>query len=194
MTVAAHDLIDQVLQRVRDPQGTTASREFVLKLLSSAQQLLNAKTGYVTDEATLVTEPLRCFYPIQALLPQSQKVMYVRDASDRDLLPVTWRSFWYMKRGWPREVAERLQLWSTVGRDVLVLWPTLRASETVTVVSAKLTTPLVNEHESPELPDNLLPMLVDLTEVLTLLKMRKQAIAGEAMSSLLGRIAANEPS
>ena len=68
----AHELIDQVLQRVRDAQGVIVTRPFALTLLSKAQQFLNARFGWVLDTTTLVTEPQRCFYPIQPLLPQSQ--------------------------------------------------------------------------------------------------------------------------
>jgi len=191
MALLAHELIDQVLHRVRDPQGVVASRAFVLDMLSKAQQLVNAKLAFVLDETPLVTEPLRCFYPIRSLLPQSQTVMFVT-VGNKDLLRVPWRGFWAMKRGWPREVAEQMQLWSLVGRDVLVLWPSRRVATTVTVKSAKLTTPLVNEQSVPDLPDDVLPLVVDLAEVLVLLKMRKADMAGEAMTMLHGRIVARE--
>ena len=187
MPVAVHDLVDQVLHRVRDPMGVIASRDFVMLMLSDAQRIVNAKLAITFDTQALVTEPLRCFYPIVDLVPESQKVLYVRQGQ-RDLIYVPWRNFWAMKRGWPREVAEQMQLWSVVGRDILVVWPTLRAATTLTVLSARLTAPLVNEAETPDLPEDALPMVVDLAEVFVLLKMRKVDLATEAMQSFAGRM------
>lgn len=184
---SAHTLIDQLLQRVRDPQGAIVTRAFALTLLSKAQQFLNAKLGVVLDTTTLVAEPQRCFYPIREVLPQSQRVLFVQDGP-RDLLYVPWRTFWYMKRGWPREIAERMQLWSTVGRDVLVLWPAGRVSTNVSVLSIKLTDPLTAENSAVEMGDEKARMIVDLAEVLALLKLRKPGLVTDAMQALTARI------
>ena len=189
MSAVAHDLIDQVLARVRDPHGVVASRPFVLSMLSKAQQIINARLAFVLDEATLTLEPLRCFYPIRLLLPKSQRVMYVR-ADGKDLLHAPWRSFWYMKRGWPRAVAEETELWCMIGRDILVVWPSRRVASTVTVVSAKLTDPLGGEQSTLELSDTATALVVDLTEVLVLVKMRKMVLAEEALRSLDTRLKA----
>src|SRR5262245_52652867 len=106
MSTATHVLVDQVLQRVRDPEGVVASRDFVRLMLGYSQQIINAKTATVVDETTLTTEPRRCFYPLVSLVPHSQLVTFVRDSYGKDLVPVSWASFWYMKRGWPRTIAE----------------------------------------------------------------------------------------
>jgi hypothetical protein len=180
-------LVDQVLQRVRSPEGITAPRSFVLKMLSASQNLVNAKLNLVLDTATLTTEPERVFYPIRALLPQAQKPLFVQEGP-RDLVYAPWRSFWYMKRGWPRQLGERYELWSLIGRDVLVVWPARRVATPLVVTSTRLTVALANERDLMELPDDTLPMVVDLAEVLTLLRMRNLAPASEALESLIGRM------
>lgn len=187
MATSAHTLIDQVLQRVRSPEGVTAPRDFVRRMLSVSQNLVNAKLNLVFDDATLVTEPQRVFYPVKAMLPGAQKPLFVKEGA-RSLVYTPWRTFWYMKRGWPREIAERYQLWSLIGRDVLVVWPASRVATALTVTSTRLCASVADEDALMELPDDTLPMVVDLAEVLTLLRMRNLDPSLEAMQSLVGRM------
>lgn len=178
----AGPLVDQVLSRVRDPQAQLTSREFVLGRLSDAQRLVNARLGLILDEATLTTEPLRIFYPIRDLLPLATRVMFVEQAG-RNLVPVPWKTFWYMARGWPRSVGGTLQLWATCGRDLLVLWPALRVATPVTVKAAKLTSTVDSDNDEMELPDDTLPMVVDLATLFVLLKARDYGPMVEVMAS-----------
>lgn len=187
MSTPAHVLVDQVLQRVRSPEGITAPRAFILRILSAAQNLVNAKLNYVLDTVTLVTEPERVFYPVRTLLPQATKPLFIRE-DGRDLVPVPWRTMYYMKRGWPRQLGERHQLWSLITREIVVVWPAKRVSTSLTVVSTRRTLALTGEQDLLELQDEALPIVVDLAVVLTLLRMRNLAPIAEAAESLVTRM------
>jgi hypothetical protein len=113
--------------------------------------------------------------------------LFVREDS-RDLVYAAWRTFWYMTRGWPREVGEQHQVWSRIGRDLLVVWPSRRVSASLTVISCRLPAVLQNEADAMELPDDAMPMVVDLAEVLTLLRLRVFGPAQTTMEALAGRM------
>lgn len=183
----AGEAVDIVLSRVRDPNGVITSRDFVRSRLADAQRLLNARFGWVLDTTTLTTEPERIFYPINALLPASAQVRFVRQ-NERDLVRVPWETFWYMRRGWPRTLGPRYEIYSVIGRDVLVVWPANRISTALTVRSAKLTDDFASDFSEFEVHDEMVPMITDLATALTLLKVRDFAPMDEVMSSLKGRL------
>lgn len=177
----AGPLVSEILLRVRDPDAKLTSRDFVRARLSDAQRLVNARFAFLYDETTLVTEPLRLFYPLTALLPAATRPVFVTEG-ERNLVPIPWRSFWHLSRGWPRTVRNAFQLWSLIGRDLLVVWPAQRTSVNLTVKSAKLTTALDSDNDPLELADEVLPMVVDLATVLTLLKAREYGSMTEAVA------------
>jgi len=181
-------LVDVVLQRVRDPEGAVATRDFTRSRISDAQRLLNARFGWILDEATLVTEPLRIFYPVDALLGTSVKVRYIRQGN-RDLVPVPWGPTWFgMRRGWPRAVGPRYEIFGTIGRDVVVVWPASRVGDSLTVRSPKLTAVLAGDADELEVHDEMVPMVLDFATMLVSLKLRQFGPLAEVSSSLAGRL------
>lgn len=183
----AGPLVDQILGRVRDPQARITSRNFVRDRLADAQRLINTRFGFILDSATLTTEPLRIFYPVTALLAGAAWPQYVQQG-ERDLVKTAWKALWFMRRGWPRVVGPQYELWSLIGRDTIVVWPASTVSVALTVLSAKLTAGLANDDAELELPDDTLPMVVDLATVLVLLKARDYAPMAEAVASWKARV------
>jgi hypothetical protein len=180
-------IVDQILQRVRDPEGVIASRDFVRDRISDAQRLLNARFGWVLDTTTLTTEPWRLFYPIVPLLPEAQRVWYVRQGG-RNLAYVPWQTLTHMEVGWPRALGPRYEIWSRIGFDTIVVWPATTAATALAIESSKITLDLVADHSEFEVRDDVVPMVADLATALVTLKMRQLAPAAEVMNTLLGRV------
>lgn len=180
-------VVDQILQRVRDPEGVIASRDFVRARISDAQRLLNARFGWVLDTASLVTEPWRLFYPVVPLLPEGQRVWYVRQGG-RNLDYVPRETLSHYDRGWPRALGPRYEIWSRIGYDTIVVWPGTVRSETLTVESSRITTPFANDDSDFDVRDDVVPMIADLATSLVTLKMRQLGPAVEVMNTLIGRI------
>ena len=135
---AVGPLLDQVLQRVRDPHGTGINRDLLRLLVSHSQRVLNVKMNLVVTTETLSTEAARLIYPIHAMLPHSAHVLCVQD-SGNDLDYVRdWRTLANFKTGWFREVAPQHRVWSIIGRDLLVVYPAKDYPSTVDVISVKL--------------------------------------------------------
>ena len=167
MAIVAGPLTDILLQRVRDPQGLTHTRAFVRTIVTHVQRAINAKQRFLVSTSTLTTQPYKVVYPIAPLVTTGIRVVGVRDAN-RSLEFVPWMNFWYTHRAWHRQVGGQLQAWSLIGRDLLLLWPTLERVSSVTLVHPTLTGVVVNDAHVLEVPDEALPLLLDLCEVVLL--------------------------
>ena len=167
MATVAGPLTDIILQRVRDPQALAHSRAFVRTILTHVQRAVNARQRFLVSTSTLTTQPYKAVYPIAPLVTTGIRVTGVRDAS-RSLEFVPWMNFWYTARGWHRQVGGRLQAWSLIGRDLLLLWPTLDRASSVTLVHPTLTGEVVNDAHVMEVPDEAIPLVTDLCEVVLL--------------------------
>jgi hypothetical protein len=183
MAQAAGVLTDTLLRRVRDTQGLAHSRAFTRSILTHAQRLVNAQQRLVLTEETLATVPRRLLYPIAALLPLSLRVEYVRE-DGRDIPPTTLTTLATTRPGWSRQVGDFFQAWAPVGRDLLVVWPSKTIASSVTVVSTKLTTDLATEGTLTEVPDEALPAVLDVAELLLLLKSRMWPAFSAAVSKV----------
>lgn len=176
-------LVDTVLRRVRDVQGSAHPRALVRWLLSMAQQLVNARFDNALDTATFTTEPQRQIYPLAAGFPTSVRVIAVRQ-DGRDLGAVPWADLIQLDRRWHRRAGPRLETWSPIGRDLLVLHPALATAATVDVVVTKLTTSLTIDSDTLEVPDQLIPPMLDLVEAIVLTKGRLFEPAAAALDRL----------
>lgn len=185
MAAEAGPLVDVLLQRTRDPQGTANTRTFTRQILSMSQQLANAALRAVLDEAELAIEPRRQVYPIKALLPAAAQVVAVRDEDGRDLQEVHWRTLAQVNRQWPRAIGPRFKTYALIGRDLLVVHPASETATRVHVHYAILTADLASDTTRTELHDDFLPIVLDVAEVVLMMRGRSYAPANAA----LGRIA-----
>lgn len=167
----AGELVDRVLNRVRDPHAAANSRVFVREVLAHCQRLLNAKLGLVVSEITFDTVAAQVVYPIASLAETALRIVGVRE-DGRDLVEVKWREFWFLQRNWLRRVGTSFQSYSLVGRDLLVLYPAQAEAAQVTLVAAVLTDPLLSDDVAIQLPDDYHPLLLDLATVVVSLKGR----------------------
>ena len=183
MSALLSTAISDILARVRDPSATAHSRALVRELLSEAQRLVNGGLRSVIDSASLTTSAGRQVYAIEAALGSALRITGVRDAG-RDLVPVDWRCLDMARRDWWRRVAPQHQVFSLVGRDLLLLHPAKDADSTVTVFYVKKTAAFTAETDRTELPDGGDPALLDLVEALLLLRGRRLDALGAPMKRL----------
>lgn len=182
--------IDTVLQRLRDPQGTTHARSHVLTTMVHAERVVNAALGLVLRTTTLSTQASRIFYSVTAELPTSMKIRGVRDVErNLDFLP-SWMDLWFTHREWHRTQSGMLRAYGLAGRDVLVLWPSRDRDGTVDVVHSLMIPLPATEDEAVTLPDHAMPCVMDLTELLLAVKGRNYPPVDPAMDSIKKRIQA----
>lgn len=187
MSEAAGTLIDAVLQRVRDPQGSAHSRVLVRSLISQAQRFVNARIRSVLETATLTTDPRRLFYPIAVSFPGAIRIETVR-SEGRDLTKCDWQTLQWVDPGWFRSIGNRFETWSVIGRDLLVVYPAKATTSSVDVVYTKLTTELSTESTATEISDDDLPGVLDLVEAILSLKQRTFEPATNSIARLAERL------
>ncbi len=164
-------IITTVLQRVRDPQGTASSRDFVRKILSHAQRILNSELADAVETIDLITQPGLMFYDLSGFIPNSMNVVEVE--YEFQTLP---RTDLNQLRGtdpnWSRTRGSQYNAYAQVGKNLLILYPALSVQSTVTVRFVKDTGILQNESEEISLLNDHLPLLDAVAEAVLLLKQR----------------------
>ena len=171
MAVVTGQLVDTVLQRVRDPGGLAHPRTLVRLVLTHLQRALNTKFGVVLESRSLATVPRQQVYPIAALTAETLRIVAVREGT-RDLIQVAWPELWYQDRNWPFRLADHHESFSVIGRDLLVIYPAKPAASTVTLICATLTATLTDDTVVIELQEELHPLLLSLTEAVLLTRQR----------------------
>lgn len=172
MAFTAQELTDDLLRRVRDAGGGMHSRTFTRSIISKVQQMVNAKYRNVLASTTLTVEKLRQIYSISTSLPTAVFVDAVRDGT-RDVSYTRWRELSYSDPQWFRRQGSRIETFSLVGRDLLVLHPALPVASSVTVVFTKLTSVLTAESTLTEVNDDLIPEIMQLSEAVLLMVGRR---------------------
>ena len=177
MSQAASTLIDIVSRRTRDPNLIGNTRAFVRSIISRSQQMVNAHLRLVFDTASLTTLRRTMLYPIQANLPDAVRIDEVLFDTDFRLNKSPWGSLIRSDWNWHRSIGTSLMAFSTIGRDLLLLYPGLDNDNSVTVNYVTLTSVLTQESTPTEIPDADLTHVLNLSETILLLKSRKLDLA-----------------
>lgn len=189
MPYVTGELVDQVLNRVRDPNAMGTSREFVRLILTHLQRLLNCRFASVVGTETLTTNASQNFYQVpQTVLSNGMRLIGIREGS-RDLGKVPWQQFFYLNTSWHQQIGTSFYQWSMIGRDFLIIYPAKNAASSVTLVYAKLTALLTDDGVVIELPDDEIPLLIDLCEAVVYLKQRTYKPLEQLMEQVTMRIA-----
>lgn len=167
----AGELTQKVDERVR---GQAHSQDFLLRLISKVQQLVNTGTGTVRETTTLTTHPYMQVYDVRDSLPNQVSMKAVRDSATYDAERLTaWHELMYRDRRWFRRVSSRFETFSMLGQDLLLIHPGKVIEDSATCVYTKLTATLNEMSDQIELPAERTPLVVDIAEALLLLRERR---------------------
>lgn len=172
--MTGNEAINIVLGRVRDPMATAHSREFVLSQLSDCQRLVNIYTKAVTKDAVFNVERFHMLYaPLSEIILDHGRICHVHSNEDKtEVPPCDWLQLSYSQPNWSREVGGQLEHWAYIGRDMLLLYPALRHDSVVNITYAALLPDIGSEDSVLVMPDQYVPMVLDLCEVHLLTKQR----------------------
>lgn len=167
-------LAAQVSERARDVNQTGTTQANVILLLSFAQQVINGVLGHITEIDSLTPNKRQVIFTIFGNLPNSVRVQAVRDSSGRDLVPFgEFAGLSQIDTAWPSRMGSAPRSYALCGRDLLILYPGVDfAPPTFSVVSTALTVPLTLPTQTTQLTLDDDDAILDLTEVLLLLKAR----------------------
>lgn len=186
----ADTLAAQVADRARDPNFQGTSQANTILLASYAQQMVNGMLHDVVVSAPLTLTPRLNYYQLSTLFPSLVKLLAVRDASGRDLVPMYGGAeelSWADMR-WPSSTTDAPRSFAVVGRDQLIIYPGVKTAQTVTLFYSQLT-PVLVAGASTVVPNEDDDAVYDLTEALLLIKNRDLFGASAAMDRFKERIA-----
>lgn len=186
---SADSMMNEVLARVRDTNGTMHTAAFVRSMLTTAQQVLNAGLEHVILPAVSAFYANRVFYDISTLFPAAVRIIGIRGSNTiRDVIQLnSLDDFLIYGPYWSRHVGQTLLAWTTIGRDILVTYPALETDSTFGLYYVKLTNTFTSGATLSEFSVEQCGPLVTLTEVLLLLRQRDL----EACDRALGRLQEN---
>lgn len=187
MPESAGRLADRILARVRDPHGLAHPRALVRRLIQQAADFINLVGRFAVNYHFFETEPFRLFYSVRALYPDIGWVVGVR-LDGLELSRVEWTTLPYVDPVWFRAVASRPEAWARLGDDRLVIYPAMTAPVSLQLVFTTLQADLDADTTVVELPDDVLPLVVDAVELLLLGRARMFAPGPELMKALVTRI------
>ena len=183
-TLAGNTLIDELARRLRDTGNFGYPRATILSVLNVAQRSVNARLGLVMASTTVTTvnTPL---YSIPAIATDIVRIIEIRD-NDRTLVRVPYEHLTYQDPTWLRRYGAQAEVFSSVGRDLLIIIPTPVVSSSLTVTYVKQPADLADAATPAwDLPDEHRSLVVDLTEAVLLFRGREF----ENMQAVLERIA-----
>jgi hypothetical protein len=183
-----------VADRARDPlfEGTTQAQ--LIGLLSYAQQVVNGVLSEITGSATLTVPVRTVIFLISTSLPSAVKILTVQNAG-RDLDAIPYDMLQQIDLRWPVAVSgfhPEPTSFTTCGRDILILHPGVTTARTMTVVYGLLTTPLVLTSDSTVTTNETDNAIMDLGEILLLLKGRDFAPVQDAIERMKKRLTGEE--
>src|SRR6266705_4676559 len=189
MAQAIGPLVDILLRRVRDPHALGTTRTLARLVLSHSQRIINAKAKYVLVTETLTTFEACLIYPINSLLPNSTRIVTVRDDGHDLNYEPSWRNLANYRSDWFRQVKPQHLIYSMIGRDLLVLYPAKDYDSVVEVVSAKLLANFADDSTATEIPDSDENFLLDIAELILTIKNRNLPVAESMLKSIQGKMA-----
>jgi len=184
----AEVLTDRVLRRVRDPAAQSVTRPFVRDLLSHVQRTLNVRHSLVLQTTNLLLQRRRLLYTWPTLLGSSVAAIEGIRWQDLPLARTTFQALTSHDRRWPRRFSDHPRTFATLG-ELLAVFPGPTHATTFTFVTIKQLPDLVAESDRTEIPDDAIPLLLDLTEALLLLHRRELAPIPSTLLRAQGRAA-----
>lgn len=184
-------LSTQTAYRVRDPQFAGTTQANVILLLSFSQQVVNGILDDVVVSSQITLAPRTMIYSISGSLPAAVKVLAVRDASGRDLDPLYDGvvDLANIDLRWPVAVSDDGPYsFAPVGRDLLCFHPGVTTTTPLTAFYSQLTPTLNTAADSTVVPAEDDHAVLDLTEILILLKNRDMVPVMDAIKRFEARL------
>jgi hypothetical protein len=166
------DIVTAVSLRLRDPQNTAYPVALLNRLISQCQRLLNVNQRLIIRTTALTNTANQVLYQVTAIASDIARVEMVRQ-DQRDLFDIPWESLQHQDRRWMRRVGARLEYFSRIGNDVLVVAPATPTPVNITVVYTSVPPDVTGAPGDVSISAEYVPLLQDMVEATALLRSRR---------------------
>lgn len=163
-------IISTLARRLRDPLNFAHPSAVLTRLIDQCQRILNISENLVLNTVSFPMQDTRVLYRYSEIAPDIAKVLMVRDGK-RNLFDQPWRSIVHNDPKWYRRIGKRIELFSRIGNDMLLLYPCTMPTSTVEILYS--TTKPTGPGTDIGIPDEFVQILTDMVEMLALLRGRR---------------------
>lgn len=166
-------LVDELLLRLRDTGAASISRAQARRAVAYGVGYAAVSTTDTLEALTLTTERQRLFYN---LTETSERIIRVVRATvdNRDLAPADFGVLGGIDRcDWLRDTGDRLESFTQVGKRVLVLYPAIDRTDTVTLYCKTFPTLVTTDSDTVGITDDLVPLALQFGELFLLYRERR---------------------
>ena len=165
------DLITTLSTRLRDPDNTAFPTAVLQRLINQCQRILNVNQRILLRTAAFTTTNNLVLYQLTSIASDIARVEMVRQ-DGRNLFDIPWESLMHQDRRWLRRVGARLDYFSRIGNDILVIGPATPVGVLTNVVYTSVPPDVTGAPGDVSIPDEYIPVLQDMVEAVALLRSR----------------------
>lgn len=170
-------LITELSRRLRDPNNERHARTLVRDVLTQCQRVINLYGEYVSTSVNFTMTVNRTLYANTEVASNIAKITAMRHEG-RELLEVEWRQLVHADPHWLRQAGKSPQQYARIGGNLFALVP---ADAALIVAIIYVTTPadLTDGAADVALPDEQIPVLLDMGELVLTARTKNYKGAGE---------------
>lgn len=176
--------MDVILERVRDTQSQFHSRAFVRRVISNVQWQMYLLLKPELSQTALTTSPGINHYRLTTN-NLGLRIAGIRDGG-RDLSRVDdITKLAYIDRQWWTKRADRHELWTQLGQDYVIVYPTSYTSVMLDIIYVPMYIAYTSDSQTVFIPTEYHEPLIKIAEALILLRQKDFNAAQRAMNLFL---------
>jgi hypothetical protein len=172
-TTDTQTLVTKVATRARDASNIAHSRADVVEIMSHAQRAVNSRLRSFVKTVAVTPVAGRSLYVTSEIAADAVRPIAIR-VGVRDLTEVCWTSLVANDGRWLRTTGKAPQVFATIGRTMYAVVPAYAGlPQDLTVVYIPALDDLDDDvADFPVIADEHVPLMLDLTEALLLMRAR----------------------
>jgi len=193
-TTNTQTLVTKVATRARDASNIVHSRATVVAVMSQAQRVVNTRLRSFVKTATVTPVARKVLYQPADIAADALFPIAIR-AGVRDLSQVCWMGLVANDSRWLRSAGSEPQVFATIGRSIFAVVPAYTGiPQDLTIVYVPALDDLIDlAADFPVIADEHVPMMLDLTEALLLMRARVLEPAQLALERFASALDAEGP-
>jgi hypothetical protein len=166
------DIVTTVSARLRDPDNTAFPVAVLQRLINQCQRILNVNQRILLRTAAFTTTKNLVLYQLTGIASDIARIEMVRQ-DGRNLFAIPWESLMHQDRRWLRRQGARLEYFSRIGNDILMIGPATPVGVLTNIVYTSVPADVTGLPGDVTISDEYIPVLQDMVEAVALTRSRR---------------------